>query len=56
MRGHDVWGSNRAGSKLFLPVSDVSASVISLIVQFVDPALRRYAPAGGGMNHYALDL
>ncbi|HWX31127.1 MAG TPA: hypothetical protein VNZ53_27270 [Steroidobacteraceae bacterium] len=28
----------------------MSASLISLIAQFVDPALRRYAPARGGMN------
>ena len=38
------------GSTLFLPVCDVSASLITLIAQFVDPALRRYAPASGGMN------
>ena len=50
MSGHDLWDSNRPGSTLFLPVCDVSASLISLIAQFVDPALRRYAPAGGGMN------
>src|SRR3989440_9314525 len=50
MSGHDLWGSNQPGSTLFLPVCDVSASLISLIAQFVDPALRRYAPPGGGMN------
>jgi hypothetical protein len=50
MSGHDLWDSNRPGSTLFLPVCDVSASLISLIAQFVDPALRRYATAGGGMN------
>jgi hypothetical protein len=50
MSGHDLWDSNRPGSTLFLPVCDVSASLISLIAQFVDPALRRYAPEGGGMN------
>src|ERR1700730_6863951 len=48
--GHDLWDSNQPGSTLFLPVCDVSASLISLIAQFVDPALRRYAPADGGMN------
>jgi hypothetical protein len=47
---HDHWDSNRPGSTLFLPVCDVSAELIGLIAQFVDPALRRYAPAGGGMN------
>jgi hypothetical protein len=50
MSGHDLWDSNRPGSTLFLPVCDVSASLISLIAQFVDPALRRYAPVSGGMN------
>jgi hypothetical protein len=47
---HDHWDSNRPGSTLFLPVCDVSAELISLIAQFVDPALRRYAPASGGTN------
>jgi hypothetical protein len=50
MSGHDLWDSNRPGSTLFLPVCDVSASLISLIAQFVDPALRRYASESGGMN------
>jgi hypothetical protein len=50
MSEHDLWDSNRPGSTLFLPVCDVSASLISLIAQFVDPALRRYAPAGSGMR------
>src|SRR5262245_32894995 len=50
MIAHYLWDSNRPGSTLFLPVCDVSASLISLIAQFVDPALRRYAPASGGMN------
>jgi hypothetical protein len=50
MSGHDHWDSNQPGSTLFLPVCDVSAELISLIAQFVDPALRRYAPASGGFN------
>jgi hypothetical protein len=50
MSAHDLWDSNRPGSTLFLPVCDVSASLISLIAQFVDPALRRYVPEGGGFN------
>ena len=53
MSGHDLWDSNQPGSTLFLPVCDVSAALISLIAQFVDPALRRYAPEGGGMNKTA---
>ncbi len=50
LSAHDHWDSNRPGSTLFLPVCDVSASLISLIAQFVDPALRRYAPDGRGFN------
>jgi hypothetical protein len=50
MSGHDLWDSNQPSSTLFLPVCDVSASLISLIAQFLDPALRRYAPARGGAN------
>jgi hypothetical protein len=50
MSAHDLWDSNRPGSTLFMPICDVSASLISLIAQFVDPALRKYASATGGMN------
>ena len=50
MSAHDLWDSNRPGSTLFMPVCDISASLISLVAQFVDPALRRYAPEGRGMN------
>ncbi len=50
LSAHDHWDSNRPGSTLFLPVCDVSASLISLIAQFVDPALRRYAASGRGLN------
>ncbi len=50
LSAHDHWESNRPGSTLFLPVCDISASLISLIAQFVDPALRRYAPDGRGFN------
>ena len=50
LSGHDLWDSNQPDSTLFLPVCDVSASLISLIAQFVDPALRRYAAPGGGMS------
>jgi hypothetical protein len=47
---HDLWDSNMAGSTLFMPVCDVSQQLISLIAQFVDPGLRRYAPESGGWN------
>ena len=39
------------GSTLFMPVCDVSYSLISLIAQFVDARLKRFAAtAGRGMN------
>jgi hypothetical protein len=47
---HDLWDSNKAGTTVFMPVCDVSQALISLIAQFVDPALQRYAPASGGWN------
>ena len=47
---HDLWDSNMPGSTLFMPVCDVSRALISLIAQFVDPALRRYAKPSGGWN------
>jgi hypothetical protein len=47
---HDLWDSNMPGSTLFMPVCDVTPALISLIAQFVDSGLRRYAPASGGWN------
>lgn len=47
---HDLWDSNMPGSTLFMPVCDITASLISLIAQFVDSDLRRYAPPSGGWN------
>jgi hypothetical protein len=47
---HDLWDSNMPGSTLFMPVCDVTRALISLIAQFVDPGLRRYASATGGWN------
>jgi hypothetical protein len=47
---HDLWDSNMPGSTLFMPVCDVSRALISLIAQFVDPTLRRYAQPTGGWN------
>src|SRR5262245_56710817 len=43
--------SNMPGSTLFMPVCDVSSTLIGLIAQFVDPRLERFAPKDGrGMN------
>jgi hypothetical protein len=39
-----------SGSTVFIPVCDVSRTLITLIAQFVDPELRRYAPPKGGWN------
>jgi len=50
MCGHNLWDSNRPGSTLFMPVCDVSASLISLIAQFVDPTLGRFADANRGTH------
>jgi hypothetical protein len=55
MCGHNLWDSNMPGSTLFMPVCDVSASLISLIAQFVDPALGRFAPASGRGVHIVDD-
>ena len=49
--GHNLWDSNMSGSTLFMPVCDVSYSLISLIAQFVDARLERFpATAGRGMQ------
>lgn len=47
--GHNLWASNMPGSTLFMPICDVSFSLIGLIAQFVDARLERFA-AGRGMN------
>jgi hypothetical protein len=49
--GHNLWASNMPGSTLFMPVCDVSFSLIGLIAQFVDHNLERFVAKGGrGMN------
>jgi len=49
--GHNLWDSNIPGSTLFMPVCDVSFSLIGLIAQFVDARLERFAATSGrGMN------
>jgi len=51
LSGHNFWDSNMPGSTLFMPVCDVSRSLISLISQFVDGGLQRFAPQRHrGMN------
>jgi hypothetical protein len=48
--GHNLWDSNMPGATLFMPVSDVSQSVITLLLQLVDGEAGRYvARHGGGM-------
>ena len=42
--GHNLWNSNGPGSTLFMPICDVSYSLISLTAQFVDPTLKRFTP------------
>ena len=52
--GHYLSASNMPGSTLFMPVCNVTFSLIGLIgliAQFVDPRLERFAPANGrGIN------
>src|SRR5262249_14270497 len=48
--GHDWWDSNGPGSTLFMPVCDVSYSLISLTAQFVDPQLERFARGRRGTH------
>jgi hypothetical protein len=49
--GHNLWDSNGAGASLFMPIADVSYSLISLTAQFVDPRVERFAAKDGrGMN------
>jgi len=49
--GHNLWDSNMPGSTLFMPVCDVSYSLIGLIAQFVDARLERFAATSGhGVN------
>jgi len=50
LSGHDWWDSNGPGSTLFMPVCDVSQSLISLIAQFVDPQLERFARGRRGVH------
>jgi hypothetical protein len=47
LSGHNLWDSNMPGATLFMPVCDVSFSLIGLIAQFVDPKLQRFAARNG---------
>jgi hypothetical protein len=50
LSGHDWWDSNGPGSTLFMPVCDVTYSLISLTAQFIDPQLERFARGVRGMH------
>ena len=51
LSGHNLRVSNMPGSTLFMPVCDVSSTLIALIAQFVDPRLERFVPKGSpGLN------
>jgi hypothetical protein len=51
LSGHNLSVSNMAGSTLFMPICDVTSSLIGLIAQFVDQRLERFAAKNGpGMN------
>jgi hypothetical protein len=53
--GHNLWDSNMPGSTLFMPVCDVSFSLIGLIAQFVDARLERFAATSGRETHIVDD-
>ena len=55
LSGHDLWDSNGPGSTLFMPVCDVSYSLISLTAQFVDAQLERFVAKGGRGMHIVDD-
>jgi hypothetical protein len=55
LSGHNLWDSNMPGSTLFMPVCDVSFSLIGLIAQFVDPQLERFAAKDGPGMHIVDD-
>jgi hypothetical protein len=49
--GHNMWDCNMPGTTLFMPVCDVSLTLISLILNLVDGEAGRYVRGhGGGMN------
>jgi hypothetical protein len=51
LSGHNFQLTNMVGSTLFMPVCDVSSSLIGLIAQFVDQRLERFvAKNSKGMN------
>jgi hypothetical protein len=51
LSGHNLRVSNMPGSTLFMPVCDVSSTLIGLIAQFVDPRLERFVPKDSrGLN------
>jgi hypothetical protein len=54
LSGHNLSVSNMPGSTLFMPVCDVSFSLIGLIAQFVDARLERFA-AKNGAGMYIVD-
>jgi hypothetical protein len=55
LSGHNLWDSNMPGSTLFMPVCDVSVSLIGLIAQFVDRRLERFAAKDGRGMHIVDD-
>jgi hypothetical protein len=48
--GHNLWDSNMPGATLFMPICDVSQTMIALLVQLVDGDVGRFVGKhGGGM-------
>ena len=53
--GHNLWDSNMPGATVFLPVVDVSLSLIALIAGMVDGERGRYVRGHGGGLHVVDD-
>jgi hypothetical protein len=53
--GHNMWDNNLPGTTLFMPVCDVSAALISLILMLVDGDCGRYVRGHGGGMHVVDD-
>lgn len=49
---HNLWVTNRPGSTLFMPVTDISQDLIRLMVNMCDPRGGRYIKGGG---YYIVD-
>jgi hypothetical protein len=55
LSGHNLWDSNGPGSTLFMPVCDLTYSLIARTAEFVDAKLERFVARGGRGMHIVDD-